>query len=255
MRVNSRDKALNRLHRQVEDFKAIRHPSILLIRRAPQGISSPRGRLGIFPASFNPPTKAHLALIRAANRQHPLQEIVVLLDLAPMDKRITGASIEDRLMMMKILFQRDPSVSIGLSNRGRFVDKLAPLRKLYPVPVSFLFIVGFDTILRVMDKRYYRDRPRAIGRLFQECQFWVAHRREKREDSFEDFFGRKENRGYRNQVFFFVLPDEVSFLSSSLVRKTIRQGKSATGLVPPKILRFIQDTGLYQRKDRWHQGN
>ena len=120
-------------------------------------------------------------------------------------------------MMLELLFWKGPKISIGLSNRGLFVEKLAPLRKLYPVPVSFLFIVGFDTILRVMDKRYYRDRPRAIGRLFQECQFWVAHRREKREDSFEDFFGRKENRGYRNQVFFFVLPDEVSFLSSKVL--------------------------------------
>jgi nicotinate (nicotinamide) nucleotide adenylyltransferase len=250
MRVTRRDKAMDRLHRKVEDFKAIQTPSLLIIRKAPRGISASKGRLGIFPASFNPPTKAHLALIREAKRQHQLKEILVLLDLAPMDKRITGASIEDRLIMMKILFQWDPNVSIGLSNRGRFVDKLAPLRKLYPVPVGFLFIVGFDTILRVMDERYYRDRLRAIARLFQECQFWIAHRGDEREDSFEDFFRRKENRAYRNRVSFFVLPEEVSFLSSSLVRKTIRQGKSATELVPPKILRFIQDTGLYQTRDR-----
>ena len=80
MRVTSRDKAMDRLHRQVEDFKANRSPSILLIRKAPRGISAPRGRLGIFPASFNPPTNAHVALVREARKQYDLDEVLVLLD-------------------------------------------------------------------------------------------------------------------------------------------------------------------------------
>ena len=48
MHVTRRDEAMDGLHRKVEDLKAIRPPSILLIRRAPQGLSAPRGRLGIF---------------------------------------------------------------------------------------------------------------------------------------------------------------------------------------------------------------
>jgi hypothetical protein len=87
MRVTRRDKAIDYLQRKVEDFRAVRPPSILFVQRAPRGVSAPKGRLGIFPASFNPPTKAHVALVRKARKQYDLDEVLVLLDLAPMDKR------------------------------------------------------------------------------------------------------------------------------------------------------------------------
>ena len=122
-----------------------------------------RGRLGIFPASFNPPTMAHLALIREAKKQGNLDEILILLDIQAMDKEPVGATFEDRLTMLKKVFGRDPKVSIGLSNRGLFLEKLKPLRKYYPSPISFFFIVGFDTILRVMDKKYYPNRKEVLG--------------------------------------------------------------------------------------------
>jgi len=108
MYVTRRDKTLDLLHRKVEEVKAIRSPSILLIRRAPRGISAPKGRLGIFPASFNPPTKAHVALVREARKQYGLDEVLVLLDLQAMDKRIFGASLAHRLFMLSLLFRRDP---------------------------------------------------------------------------------------------------------------------------------------------------
>jgi len=182
------------LPQQIEHLRRLKESSILLVRKAPHGIFRRKGRLGIFPASFNPPTKAHLALIRKAGRLGNLDEIMVLLDGQAMDKEITGASLEDRLIMLKMLFQRDPRISIGMSNRGLFVEKLLPLRKLYPLPISFVFIVGFDTILRVMDKKYYQKRRAALDRLFGQCEFLVASREGKERDSFEEFFGNGGGR-------------------------------------------------------------
>ena len=245
MRVTRRDKAMELLHRKVEDFKAIRSPSILLIRRAPQGISGPSGRLGIFPASFNPPTNAHVALVREAMKKYDLDEVLALLDLQAMDKRIVGAPPERRIEMLKIIFRRDPKLSIGLSNRGLFLEKMKPLSRLFPSPIAVHFIVGFDTIFRVMDKKYYRNRKRSLDSLFEICQFLVANRGNHEEEAFERFFKQRGNERYRRRVSFFTLPKRLSSLSSSVVRNRVKDRKPVEESVSSSIRRYIEKTGLY----------
>ena len=232
---------------EIEKLTRLKKSSILLVRKAPQGITKRQGRLGIFPASFNPPTLAHLSLIRKARRLGNLDEMLVLLDAQAMDKCIIGAGLEDRVMMLKRLFQRDPRVSIGISNRGLFVEKLEPLRALYPSPIVFTFIVGFDTIVRVMDKGYYSNREKTLDRLFGQCEFLVANREEKEKHSFEDIFSREENQPYRDKVSFITLPSRFSHISSSLVRNNLREGKPVRDWVPSVVLRFIMQRRLYNK--------
>ena len=218
-----------------------------MVRKAPQGIRRRKGRLGIFPASFNPPTNAHVALVRKALTKGDLNEILVLLDAQAMDKEITGAPLEGRLIMLKRLFQRDPKVSIGISNRGLFVEKVMPLRILYP-SADLFFIVGFDTILRVMDKKYYRNCSKTLSELFSQCQFMVANRENQETGAFESLFCNRTNKRYRERVSFFTLPRKYSFLSSSLIRERIAKGKGVHGLVPASVLALIKQKGLYRRK-------
>jgi len=231
----------------IDELSRSRESAILLIQKAPKGIKR-EGRLGIFPASFNPPTLAHLALIKAAMKQGRLDEILILLDIQAMDKEPVGAAFEDRLAMLKKAFGRDPKVSIGLSNRGRFLEKIKPLRKYYPAPISFFFIVGFDTILRVMDKKYYRNRKRSLDGLFKESRFLVASRDQFEETAFEMLFRKRENKKYRERASFFTLHPQISSLSSTLVREKIGKGQSVGQFVPASILQFIKKKKLYSEK-------
>jgi nicotinate (nicotinamide) nucleotide adenylyltransferase len=233
------------LAEQINHLRRLEESSILLFRKAPQGISRRHGRLGIFAASFNPPTQAHLALIRRAIRLGNLDEMLVLLDAQAMDKEITGAPLEDRLIMLKKLFQRNPKVSIGISNRGLFVEKLLPLRRLYPLSAGFVFVVGFDTAVRIMDKKYYPNRNEALDKLFGLCEFLVANREGDGVDSFEDFFAKEGNRCYRDKVSLITLSSRFSFHSSSLVREKITEGHPVDDLVPRSILQYIKERGLY----------
>jgi nicotinate (nicotinamide) nucleotide adenylyltransferase len=232
----------------ITEIAASKESKIVLVRKARGGISGGKGRLGIFPASFNPPTRAHLALVREAKKVGTLDEILVLLDIGAMDKTPGEAKYEDRLQMVRMLFQKDPSVSIGLSNRGRFLDKLNALRASYPSPWEFTFMVGFDTILRVMDEKYYRDRDRELDRLFDECRFLVANRGDLEQEAFVRLFRRQETRKYRNKVSFFTLPLKFSTLSSTLIRERIRQSHPIEGWVPESTRRFIREKGLYQER-------
>ena len=236
------------LRETIKKLRTSRTPSVHLIRKAPHGLRHRKGGLGIFPASFNPPTEAHVALIREATKRFKLDEILVLLDLQAMDKRIVGASLEDRLKMVKLLFERSSRASIGLANRGLFVEKREPLRSLYPSPIRFVFMVGFDTILRVMDRKYYEDGPEDLDRLFHDSRFICANRGDDERRAFKTLFEYSENTKYARSVSFFVLPKKFSFVSSSLVRQRIKEGKPVKGLVPPSVLRFIEREKLYRKR-------
>jgi nicotinamide-nucleotide adenylyltransferase len=231
----------------LSEFSRLKEPSIHILCKASRGILKGEGSLGIFPASFNPPTRAHVALIREARKAAQLDEILVLLDLQAMDKKWMGASYEDRVAMLESVFKRDPRVSIGVSNRGLFLDKIAPLRDLYPPPIRFTFIGGFDTILRVFDKKYYRDRKKSLDELFGRSRFLVANRDEYEESAFEFLFRKRESKQYRNRITFLTLPARFSFVSSSSVRERIAQGRPIKGLVPIPILRYISTKGFYRK--------
>ena len=213
-----------------------------------------KGRLGIFPASFNPPTLAHVALIREAIKKGRLDEVLVLLDIQAMDKEPVEATFEDRLTMLKKVFGKDPKISIGLSNQGLFLEKLKPLRALYPTSIELVFIVGFDTILRVMDKKYYRNRKRSLDELFEQSRFLVANRDHYEGTAFEILFRRRENKRYAGRVTFFTLPERFSTLSSSLVRQRLAQGQPVDEWVPASILPFLKEKGLYKTR-YWSRQN
>jgi nicotinate (nicotinamide) nucleotide adenylyltransferase len=218
---------------------------VVMIRKAPKGIPNRKGRLGIFPASFNPPTMAHLALVRGAMKKGGLNEILVLLDVQAMDKKPVEAGFGDRLTMLKEVFRKSPNVSIGLSSHGLFLDKIEPLRRFYPDPVEFFFIVGFDTIVRVFDRKYYRNRKKSLDELFARCHFLVANRGELEQRAFERIFRKRENKQYVDRVSYFTLPPKFSKLSSTLVRKRIAKNQTVDQLVPASVLQFIRRKGLY----------
>jgi len=243
--MNKKGDKCNSLRQTLEEFKNLREPSLMILRKASRGLWNQEGSLGIFSASFSPPTKAHLALIREARKQIHLGEILVLLDLQAVDKRLTGATWEDRIAMLGTLFEKDPTISIGLSNRGLFLDKIGPLRRVYPSPTRFTFIVGFDTIIRILDKKYYKNRKKSLDELFEQSRFLVANRDDYEETAFEILFRKRENKRYQEKIAFFPLPTRYGSLSSSFVRNRIAEGRSINDLVPISILRYIKRNGIY----------
>jgi nicotinate (nicotinamide) nucleotide adenylyltransferase len=232
----------------IEELNQSKESKIVLVRKAPKGVSKQKGRLGIFPASFNPPTLAHVALIREAIKKERLDEVLVLLDMQAMDKEPVEARFEDRLTMLKKVFGKDPKISIGLSNQGLFLEKLKPLGTLYPASIEVVFVVGFDTILRVMDKKYYLNRKRSLDELFEQSRFLVANRDRHEGAAFEILFRRRESKRYAGKVSFFALPQKFSTISSSQIRRRLAQGQPVHEWVPAEILPFLREKRLYQTK-------
>jgi nicotinate-nucleotide adenylyltransferase len=226
-------------------------PRIQIVKRAERGIQDKkRGVLGVLPASFNPPTSAHQALLMEAGVAVSFDEILLILDRQAMDKELRGAPLEDRLLMLLALFGDDPRISLGISNRGMFLEKVEAMRKVYSRrDTQIYFIVGYDTIVRVLDKKYYGARNKALHSLFAQARFLVANREGCEERDIKELFGLEENRAFAARVLPIALPPAMTRISSSQVRQHLAEGKSVHGLIPSKLEEFIRKQGFYNRHD------
>lgn len=223
---------------------------IKLVKRATRGIRSTGGVLGVLPASFNPPTSAHEVLVKEAGKVVAFDEILLILDQRAMDKELIGAPLEDRLLMLLVPFGDDPRISLGIATQGLFLDKVEALHHVYPKDTEIYFIVGYDTIVRVIDPiYYYKERDEALHALFSQARFLVANRGDRDERDLKELFGREENRPFAAQITSLVLSPEVTRISSSEVRARLAEGRSIEGLVPSALEGFLLKRGFYSRHD------
>jgi nicotinic acid mononucleotide adenylyltransferase len=222
---------------------------IKIVKQATRGIRDKRGVLGVLPASFNPPTSAHEALVSKAGKVVALDESLLVLDQRAMDKERIDAPLEDRLLMLLVLFGDDPRISLGIANQGLFLDKVEALHHIYPRDTKLYFIVGYDTIVRVLDPIYYKERNDALHTLFSQARFLVANRGDRDERDLKEFFGREENRPFSAKITSLTLSPALVRISSSEVRSRLAVGKSVQGFVPPKLEEFLLKRGFYSRHD------
>jgi nicotinate-nucleotide adenylyltransferase len=224
-------------------------PTIDLIKRS--DISGPR--LGVFAASFNPPTVAHVELIRCASAEFSLDETLALASRVNADKVAYECSLEDRIAMLRLAFEGEPRVSIGLSSHAFYVDMVEAIRSIYPPQTDLHFIVGFDTFERVIDldgrytSRYhlrFASRVEALEYLFARSRFIVAARAGAGRRQIELLL-KREPAVPPERTLYLDFPADLGEVSATQIRGRCRSGEPITGLVPASVERYIHQRGLY----------
>ncbi|OJD23403.1 hypothetical protein ACJ73_05238 [Blastomyces percursus] len=138
-------------------------------------------KLYVLDSSFNPPTRAHLNIAKSALLQHEdTTEVRLLLLLATQnaDKPSKPASFDDRLVMMRVFAediqaaltqasisnnnaaggqQNAPTIDIGVTKLPYFVDKATAIStsNFYPGSPEQILLTGYDTLVRILDTKYY----------------------------------------------------------------------------------------------------
>ncbi|CAN6612977.1 nicotinamide mononucleotide adenylyltransferase [Trichomonascus vanleenenianus] len=244
-------------------------------------------------SSFDPPSVAHLALIRTAVEYHrskapkvpPRFAVVLLLATTNADKEDTAedkaAEFEKRWTLInafeqdvKAHFQGDESISFtkGLINAALFVDKYHILRAQVPC-ARLTFVMGYDTLVRVMDPRYYKgsdkaDETHVLFGFFHDpsCRIVVLTRKPDRIsgtpaaltddlDAQTDILRLVKGSGVGNwraqlihMIKIFKSTSETEGVSSSIARKMLMENDSRVDtIVPPTVLKVITDKGLYKQ--------
>ncbi|PFH52948.1 hypothetical protein AMATHDRAFT_45856 [Amanita thiersii Skay4041] len=139
-------------------------------------------RISILDASFNPPTLAHLAL---ANSPRPggtpdYDARLLLLSVRNADKSIKpgDASYSQRIDMMHLLSNHitntSDNVAIAIIDEPTFVGKSQHLLSFLSqrissfhgitgdIPIQLFFLLGFDTLERLVAPRYYDSEEQML---------------------------------------------------------------------------------------------
>jgi nicotinic acid mononucleotide adenylyltransferase len=214
-------------------------PRLAFLRKAPAGIRSRAGTLLCLSASFNPLTVAHERLVTEAGRTVPPDEILLVLALANVDKGIVGFPVADRLALLLGYAGDRPMLSVAAVSHGRFVDKARAIRPAYPPGTRLTFILGFDTLVRLFEPRYYADMAGELDQFFTAAEVAAANRAPEPPEAVAAFLDRPEVRPFRDRIHPFSLPADIAAVSATAVRQRLARGESAAGLVPPEILPLL----------------
>ena len=214
-------------------------PRIELVHRAALSTSQRGKKLGIFSGSFNPLTLAHTKMVEDTIAEYQLDELLLLLAKANVDKGVFGLPLAARLLTLKRYTEDQQRFSVGVSSHGRYIDKVTALKAISPPETEFYFIVGYDTLVRIFDPKYYTDFHAELEELFVEARFIVANRAEADLKTIASFMEQPEIRRYASYVSCLLLPDVYAYMSSTEVRELLMRGEAIEHLVPPSILAML----------------
>lgn len=219
-----------------------REPAPAVIRFDPG--PAPGGRVAVLPSAFNPPTTAHLALIDVGLAVPGVGSAAALLSTKNVDKGRHGASLADRVGMLLALHESRPRLAVLATNAARIADQAQALGERYPA-AEFDFIVGFDTLVRLFDPRYYRDMPSELAAFFAHHQVIAANRGEATRAVVEDFVAHSPARPFARRVIVRELDQLPASLSSTAARDDIAHDRRP-GSLPPEVQAYIEEHLLYR---------
>jgi nicotinate-nucleotide adenylyltransferase len=189
-----------------------------------------RRRVGVFGGTFDPPHVAHVVLVAAAVHQLRLDELIVTVAGVPWQK--VGTRVisppEDRLRMSEIAFEPVDRVTVSdieLRREGNSytIDTLA---ELHDDDTDLFLLLGADTAAGL-------DTWRQSERLAELADIAVFPRRGYDDTTVPEGF----------DATLLELPGlEVS---SSDLRRRVPDGRPIQGLVPPQVVDYIFENGLF----------
>ncbi len=231
-----------------EDALAELAPSGSLDAHLLRTLRGVEGTLLVLDASFNPPTIAHWSLIERGCQALVTQHAALVLSSTNVDKKVFGAPLPQRLAMMDDLAATRPSTAVAICRYARFVDKATALSPLFP-NTRLVFAIGYDTLIRLFDEKYYTQMNRELEQLFDAAGFIVANRDTDDLSQTEAYLDDPTRRPFRDAIDTLSFPPRLASISSSEIRQRALRDERINDLVPAPVATFIQRHGLYSNEN------
>ena len=189
-------------------------------------------RTGLFFGSFNPVHVGHMIIANFMATQTDLQEVwMVVSPQNPLKAKKTLAKDYDRLHLVRLAIGENPrlrasDIEFSLPKPSYTIDTLTHLREKFPTR-EFVLIMGSDNLVTF-------DKWKNADILLRDYTLYVYER------PGYDVSVWKEHPAVR----FFEAP--LMQISASYIRECLTKNYSIEYLVTDPVLRYIQETGMYQ---------
>lgn len=208
----------------------------------PLQLAVPGKRVGVLGGTFNPIHNGHIDIGLQMRNEFGLNKVLYMVAADPphKDHNKDLAPAEDRLAMTELATLDHPGLwtsDLELRREGHTytVDTMRILSAAEP-ETQFMFIIGEDTL-------YQLETWRDLTQLCKMTEFICVKRPgEEERDPKEQI--RKLGERY-DAVIHMARYDGSPDISSTKIRKRVREGKSIEGLVPKAVEEYIYAAGLY----------
>jgi len=214
-------------------------------------------RIGLLGGTFNPVHEGHLRAAREVEQKFALNKILFIPSYIPPHKQTTDvASPADRLAMVEIAVRVNPHfiaspIEIEAQEKSYSIITLNKVKNVYRDARVF-FILGIDAFLEIETWRSYQ---KVLG----QCHFIVTSRpgyllTEAKNVLPVSYTGKLfdlgESESVEEDLLFkfriFLLSIRALDISSTEIRRRIKQGQSIKGFVPEAVEVYIKKKKLYQ---------
>ncbi|MCM0591740.1 MAG: nicotinate (nicotinamide) nucleotide adenylyltransferase [Gloeotrichia echinulata IR180] len=201
-------------------------------------------QLAIFGGTFDPIHWGHLLVAETALHQVSLEKIIWVPSLNPPHKQT--ALFRHRLEMLQQAIKDNPAFTVSLIEENRSgisyaINTLIDLSAFYP-NTHWYYIVGLDTFQTL--PRWYRGHE-----LAQMCDWLIAPRLVGGETIAQsELICKQVEQQLQKQsvtIHWQYLHIPLLGVSSSLIRKFVREGRSIRYLVPEPVRLYITAHNLY----------
>ncbi|MFW9778730.1 MAG: hypothetical protein ACFFE8_07725 [Candidatus Heimdallarchaeota archaeon] len=257
----------------IQEFSHI-GPSIEPLKELMPKTSSERQKkdekldLLVMQGSFDPPTRAHIEIIKLAIQERlnsvPKDQLsfLILLSLQHVEKRLNvlerallGFRVEMLSNVLKntILSMYTIPTTIFISNVGRYIDLTPAITAFFPARNSISYIVGIDVFKKILMQKFYRNHiNHVLSEVFQNY-FLVAGRneitsREELDAHVRNVTGTGNHLTTRilDHIHFLKISPEFQNVNATEIRKTILNGrKPSSRHLYPSTYNELRKWGLY----------
>ena len=206
------------------------------VRRFDRGAAL-SARIVVLPSAFNPPTKAHLALLDLARQVTGAARTAALLTTRNVDKGLHGAPLEHRVGML-LAAGEWRGLAVLTTNAARFVDQGRALTAAFP-GVEVDFVAGYDTLVRIFDTRYYTNMASELASFFAAHRLVATNRGADELAAARAVLDRLEARAFADRVLLAELDPDSAAMSST----DARSGRQ--DMLPAGVADYIAQHRLY----------
>lgn len=174
--------------------------------------------------AFDPPTRAHLALVEGASRHTGRSGALCLTKLLLDRSAGMLLSPEQRVELLDALAV-EGGLGLCLANRGTYLEVALALDG------QAVFVVGSDKLAQLADPSFYPDGSEGVRATFEQARFCVVPRGGAAVD-------RSDVEVIDEQAVFGAT--DLALISASDVRRRLSEGMPIDELVPPLVARRLE---------------